>query len=103
MALKAEKKRELRAIGHKLKPVVIVSENGITEGVVEETLRALGDHELIKVKFAITDREAKKHMMTELCEACGAEMIQTIGKIALILKPAKEPKPRLSNLLRVVS
>ena len=101
MALNAEKKRELRAIGHKLKPVVIVSENGITDGVIEETLRALGDHELIKVKFAVMDREAKKQLMTELCEACDAEMIQTIGKIALILKPAKEPNPRLSNLLRV--
>ncbi|MCL6269989.1 YhbY family RNA-binding protein [Sansalvadorimonas sp. 2012CJ34-2] len=102
MALNAEKKRELRAIGHKLKPVVIVSENGITEGVVEETLRALGDHELIKVKFAVLDREAKKQLMAELCEACGADLIQTIGKIALILKPAKEPNPRLSNLLRVL-
>ncbi len=102
MALNAEKRRELRAIGHKLKPVVIVSENGITDGVIEETLRALGDHELIKVKFAVLDREAKKQLMTELCEACGAEMIQTIGKIALILKPAKEPNPRLSNLLRAI-
>ena len=101
MALTAEKKREYRAIGHKLKPVVIVSENGITEGVAEETLRALNDHELIKVKFAVLDREAKKALMVELCETCGAELIQTIGKIALIFKAAKEPNQKLSNLLRV--
>ncbi len=101
MALKAEKKREYRAIGHKLKPVVIVSENGVTKGVIQETLRALGDHELIKVKFAILDREAKKALMVELCQTCGAELIQSIGKIALIFKPAKEPNPKLSNLLKV--
>ncbi len=102
MALTNQKIREYRAIGHKLKPVIIVSENGMTEGVVEETLRALKDHELIKVKFAVIDREAKKHLITELSRACGADVIQTIGKMALILKPAKEPNPKLSNLLRTV-
>ncbi|CAM3762265.1 YhbY family RNA-binding protein [Parendozoicomonas haliclonae] len=100
MALTNEKKREYRAIGHTLKPVVMVSENGLTDGVVEETRRALNDHELIKVRFAVLDREARKMLMDELCEATGALNIQTIGKIALIFKAAKEPNPKLSNLLR---
>ena len=100
MALPNVKKREYRAIGHGLKPVVIVSENGITEGVAAETRRALNDHELIKVKFAVLDREARKQLMDELCTQAGAEIIQTIGKIALIFKAAKEPNPNLSNLLR---
>lgn len=100
MALPNDKKREYRAIGHSLKPVVIVSENGITEGVAEETRRALNDHELIKVKFAVLDRDARKQLMNDLCAATGAESIQTIGKIALMFKAAKEPNPKLSNLLR---
>ncbi len=100
MALTNEKKREYRAIGHALKPVVIVSENGITDGVAEETRRALNDHELIKVKFAILDREARKTLISELCDTCSADSVQTIGKIALIFKAAKEPNPRLSNLHR---
>ena len=100
MALPNAKKREYRTIGHGLKPVVIVSENGITEGVAEETRRALNDHELIKVKFAVLDRDARKQLMNDLCAATGAESIQTIGKIALMFKAAKEPNPKLSNLLR---
>lgn len=100
MSLNAAKKKHFRSIGHNLKPVVMVADKGLTDGVVEETLRALNDHELIKVKFAIGDREAKQQLMKELVEMVEAEMVQTIGKIALIYKAAKKQNPLLSNLLR---
>ena len=100
MSLNAAKKKHFRTIGHNLKPVVMVADKGLTEGVVEETLRALNDHELIKVKFAIGDREAKQELIEKLVEAVGADLVQTIGKIALIHKAAKKPNPQLSNLLR---
>lgn len=102
MSLNAAKKKHFRTIGHNLKPVVMVADKGLTDGVVEETLRALNDHELIKVKFAIGDREVKQQLMKELVEAVEAEMVQTIGKIALIYKAAAKPNPLLSNLLRPV-
>ena len=94
------KKREYRSIGHNLNPVVIVSENGISAGVIEETERALNDHELIKVKFNVSDRDDRAELIKELCEATKAELIQTIGKIALMLRFAEERNERLSNLLR---
>lgn len=100
MSLNAAKKKHFRTIGHNLKPVVMVADKGLTDGVVEETLRALNDHELIKVKFAIGDREAKQQLMKELVETVDAEMVQTIGKIVLIYKAAKKQNPLLSNLLR---
>ena len=43
--------KQLRAIGHKLKPVVTVAGKGLTDTVVEEINRALSDHELIKVNL----------------------------------------------------
>ena len=94
------KKREYSSIGHNLNPVVMVAENGISQGVVEETSRALDDHELIKVKFNISDRDDRAELIKELCKATSAELIQTIGKIALILRFAEERNERLSNLLR---
>ncbi|MCX4027975.1 ribosome assembly RNA-binding protein YhbY [Endozoicomonas sp. SM1973] len=100
MALTAAQKKRFRTIGHNLKPVVTIASNGLSAGVLEETTRALADHELIKVKFAVGDREAKKAFIGELCKEVGAELVQTIGNIALIYKPAKEPNPALSNLLR---
>ena len=45
--------KQLRAIGHKLKPVVTIAGNGLSEGVITELDRALQDHELIKIKLAV--------------------------------------------------
>ncbi|WP_067585833.1 YhbY family RNA-binding protein [Endozoicomonas ascidiicola] len=101
MSLNAAKKKHFRSIGHNLNPVVMVADKGLTEGVVEETMRALNDHELIKVKFAIGDRDARQQLISQLLSATNSDLIQTIGKIALIFKPAKKPNPTLSNLLRV--
>jgi len=92
--------RQLRAIGHKLKPVVTVAGNGLSEGVVAELDRALTDHELIKVKLAVGSREARAAVTREICERLGAELIQGVGNIVLVLRRSPKPAPRLSNLIR---
>lgn len=100
MSVSPEQRREYRGIAHNLKPVIIVGDKGLTEGLQEELERALNDHELIKVKIASTDREVRQEAIAALCDSSGAELIQTIGKIAVILRRAKNPNPKLSNLLR---
>ncbi|HDZ38323.1 MAG TPA: ribosome assembly RNA-binding protein YhbY [Marinobacter sp.] len=100
MSLSPEQRREYRAIAHNLKPVIIVGDKGLTESLQEELERALNDHELIKVKVANQDREARQEAITALCESSGAEIVQTIGKIAVIMRRSKKPNPKLSNLLR---
>ena len=100
MSLSPEQRREYRAIAHNLKPVIIVGDKGLSEGLQDELDRALNDHELIKIKVASTDREARQEAIQALCESSGAELVQTIGKIAVILRRAKKPNPKLSNLLR---
>ncbi|MGO1460692.1 MAG: ribosome assembly RNA-binding protein YhbY [Marinobacter sp.] len=100
MSLSPEQRREYRAIAHNLKPVIIVGDKGLTENLQEELDRALNDHELIKIKVASQDREARQEAINALCESSGAEVVQTIGKIAVILRRAKQPNLKLSNLLR---
>ncbi len=95
-----ERKKALRALGHKLKPVVTVASAGLSDSVLAEISRALDDHELIKVKISLADRVLKQAAITELCTKTGAELIQTIGHVALILKEAKKPNAQLSNLNR---
>ena len=53
-------KKYLRALGHQLKPVVTVAGNGLPKNVVTEVDRALRDHELIKIKLAVGDRDTRK-------------------------------------------
>jgi RNA-binding protein len=92
--------RQLRAIGHKLKPVVTVAGNGLSDSVVSEIERALGQHELIKIKLAVGDRDARRAVAEDICQRTGAELIQSIGNVILVLRRTDEPDPRLSNLLR---
>ncbi|MEW5250010.1 ribosome assembly RNA-binding protein YhbY [Microbulbifer sp. 2201CG32-9] len=100
MPLTADRKKSLRARGHNLKPVVTVAGKGLSEGVLEELDRALEDHELIKVKLVVADRALRHQVVEELCHKSDAELVQEIGKIALVYRPARKPNARLSNLLR---
>lgn len=100
MSVTIDQRRKLRAIAHNLKPVVMVSENGISEGLVTELERALSDHELIKVKIAIADRETRGEVARELCNLGRAELIQSIGKVAILYRASPKPNPKLSNVLR---
>ena len=102
MSISQAKLKRLRAIGHQLKPVVTFSENGISEGSLAELHRALEDHELIKVKFAFEDRDAKNEAMDTIIEESKAHCVQKIGKVALLYRLAKQTNKRLSNLHRPV-
>jgi RNA-binding protein len=98
MTISNEQKRQYRAIGHQLKPCVTLSDKGLHEGVVDEVFRALRDHELIKIKLAVYEREDRKALAAALVEATGAEIIQEIGKVILVFKKAGKPNQKLSNL-----
>lgn len=95
--------RQLRAIGHKLHPVVTIAGNGLSESVRLELDRALNDHELIKVKFAVGSREARDEVLALLLEDSKAELVQRIGNTALLLRHSAQPDPKKSNLLRVLA
>jgi len=100
MPLSAERKKQFRALGHNLNPVVTVADKGLSEGVLGELNRALDDHELIKVKIAATEREDRKALLEELAALPGVELVQQVGKVALLYRNNPKPNPKLSNLLR---
>lgn len=94
--------RQLRAIGHRLNPIVTVGGNGLSDTVITELERALSQHELIKVKLAVGDRDKRKTVTEELLERTEATLVQSIGNIIVILRQADKPDPKLSNLIRPV-
>lgn len=94
--------RQLRAIGHKLHPLVTIASNGYSESVQLELERALNDHELIKVKIAVGSREKRDEVLAQLLDDSKAELVQRIGNTALLLRHSVEPDPKKSNLLRAL-
>ena len=91
-------KKYLKAIGHTLKPIVIVSHKGLADSIKDEIDRALNDHELIKIKIITTHREDRKEITKQICKHHNAECIQSVGHVTLIYRPSKNANPRLSNL-----
>lgn len=100
MSLSQAQKKAFRSIGHHLNPVVTVSENGVSENLLAELNRALNDHELIKVKLALPERDDRATMLDELIADSRAEVVQTIGKMALLYRRNPKANPKLSNVTR---
>jgi RNA-binding protein len=90
MALTEKLKRELRGRGHALKPVVTIGSAGLSPAVLRELELSLEHHELMKVKIAGADREMRRAMIDQLCDTLGAELVQSIGHIALIYREAAD-------------
>ena len=100
MAMSTADKKHYRTIAHNLNPVVIVGDKGLTENLIDELNRALHDHELIKVKIAIGDRDDRAEIMKTLIDTTKSELVQSIGKVIVLLKKNPKAKPKLSNLVR---
>jgi RNA-binding protein len=83
-------KKKLKAQAHPLNPVVIIGQAGLTDAVIKEINVALDAHELIKVKIR-AERDERAAIREQICEQTKAEMVQSIGQIAVIyrLNPKK--------------
>ena len=92
--------KQLKRIGHSLHPVVMVSEKGLHDNALHALEQALTDHELIKVKIAIMDRDKRKLVIDSLLQASHSQLIQAIGKVVLIYRPSPHKNKRLSNVQR---
>ena len=103
MSLSNQERKRLRQIGHSLNPIVMLGNQGLTDNVVDEALRALADHELIKVKVAGEDKEQRLLLLQGLADKTEAQIVQQVGKMALLYKKAAKQNQHLSNLVRFAS
>ena len=93
-ALTAAERKALKARAHALHPILQLGEKGLTDAVLAEIERALGAHELIKVRAAPLNRDEREVALASICERTGAHAVQHIGKILVVYrqKPPAEPK-----------
>ncbi|MEH6453368.1 MAG: ribosome assembly RNA-binding protein YhbY [Psychromonas sp.] len=95
MKLSNKQKQHLKGLAHSLKPVVLLGQNGLTEGVLAEIENALNHHELIKVKVATTDREVKQLIIDAIVRETEAINITKIGHIVVLFRQSEEQKIEL--------
>lgn len=99
--LTSAERRALKGRAHRLNPVVLIGEAGLTPTIVAEVDRALRAHELIKIRVMGAERAAREAMLGAVCAATGAAPVQHIGKVLVVYResPAGEepealPPPR---------
>jgi RNA-binding protein len=80
--------RFLRGQAHGLKAILQVGGKGISDTLVEEVANALEHHELIKVKIAAEDRDARDALVEELVRRSEAALVQRIGHVAVLYRPS---------------
>ena len=84
--------RFLRGMAHDLKALLQIGGKGDTPAFLAELDEVLERHELIKVKIAAEDREAREAMVAELVQASGGALVQRIGHVAVLYRPAREKR-----------
>jgi RNA-binding protein len=82
--------RILRGQAHDHKAKLQGGGKGISDALVAEVDLALEHHELIKVKVAGSEREARDAMIAELAGRTGAALVQRIGHTAVFYRPSKD-------------
>jgi RNA-binding protein len=98
--LQRVKLKRLRGLGHDLEPSVLVGRSGIDEDVVGATLEALLRHGLVKVKLTPQATIDKKVAANELAWATGAQLVQRVGKVAVLYRPDVKLEPPVARRRR---
>ena len=92
MNLSTKQKQHLKGLAHPLKPVVMLGNNGLTEGVLAEIEQALKHHELIKVKVAAEERETKTLIVDAIVRETKASSVQVIGNMLVLYRPSTDDR-----------
>jgi RNA-binding protein len=93
MSLAENQLRFLRGKSHPLKPLILIGQSGLTDGVCAEADRALNDHELIKVKVRGAERGARDTLLAQLAQRTNSTLVQRIGHVAALYRAhPKTPK-----------
>ncbi len=82
---------------HKVKPIVYVGKDGLTDGVGAAVDDAFKHNELVKVKF-ISNKELKRNISIELESFTESSLVRVIGNIAIYYKEFEKKSDRILHL-----
>lgn len=90
MPLTGKQKRHLRGLGHALKPIVQIGQQGLDERVLAAIANAIAAHELVKIKLLESYVADRYETAERLAAKTGAEVVQVLGRTVLLYDAATE-------------
>lgn len=97
--LTGKQRAYLRSLAQKEEAILYVGKAGVTDPVIVQAKEALAARELVKGKVQENCLYTAAEAQQILCEACGAEGVQVIGKVFVLYKKRADgakiqlPKP----------
>ena len=83
--LSSSQRSYLRSQAHHLEPVVLIGNNGITDGTIESINRVLKARELIKIKFR-EFKDEKLSLSEKITELTNSQVVGVIGHTVIIFR-----------------
>ena len=89
--LTSKQRAELRRLAHRMKPVVIVGNEGVTHAVVQSVKEAFNTRELLKIKSLESAPAPIREISDAIAAALGdTQTVQTVGRTAILYRPDPE-------------
>ncbi len=96
MPLTSKQRAYLKSLAHPLKPILQIGKEGVTEAVVRTVEGAFNTRELLKVKVLEAAPAPARETAEDLASRIdGAELVQVIGRTAILYRPHPE-KPEIT-------
>lgn len=93
-ALTGKQRTYLRGLGHARAAVLHVGKEGVTEALLAELASQLEIHELVKIAIGRNAPDERHALAEDLARGANAELVQVLGRMALVYRPRKE-KPAI--------
>lgn len=93
--LDSSQRKYLRGLAHRLKPVVLIGQKGLTGGVAQSIDQALEAHELVKVKFIdLKEKGLKEAIALEIEQKMECQSVGAIGHTVILYRRQSQPEKR---------
>lgn len=91
-SLTGKQVRHLRALGHHLKPVVLIGKEGVSTSLITTIDECLLDHELLKIKLLETCPADRREAALEIAQKTGSCVAQVLGRTILLYRKSETPE-----------
>ncbi|NQV16879.1 YhbY family RNA-binding protein [bacterium] len=95
--LSSKQKKYLKSQANTLKPLIQIGKSGLTPQSIESVTKALGSHELLKIKF-IAFKEEKEKYIDMILEGSRSQFVSLIGHVLTVYREHEEKEKRNYNL-----
>lgn len=84
---------KLKSLAQKLEPVLALGKSGASEAFLKSLDEVLGQHELVKIKFAAF-KDERKTLAPQLAEKTNSHLIMIVGHVAVFYREQPDAAKR---------